>query len=138
MYGYGYNYGQPQPQQPQYGYMQQAGSKTAGLLPYQQVIQVNGKASADSIQLAPNSSVIVADKNAPVIYMCVSDGVGNVTATAYDIMPHQDKPPVDVNGLENRIEKIEKFIAGMEERSNAKPTFRPDKAKPSDTKFSAD
>ena len=63
------------------------------ILPQQQIIQVNGKASVDSIQLAPNSSILVLDTTAPIVWMCVSDGVGRVTSTPYDISVHVETMP---------------------------------------------
>lgn len=83
-------------------------------LPAQQIIQVNGKASVDTIQLAPNSSILVMDTSAPIVWMCVSDGIGKVTATPYDITVHQDKPPVDVDSIENRLSAVESAIMKME------------------------
>lgn len=94
-------------------------------LPQQQIIQVNGKASVDTIQLAPNSSVLVMDTSAPIVWMCVSDGVGKVTSTPYDITVHQDAPPVDVNSIEKRLAAVEgaivKITEGMKnDKSNAR------------------
>lgn len=85
------------------------------LLPKQEVLQANGKASIDALQMAPNSSVLIMDKTAPIIWLCVSDGLGNVTSTPYDIAPHQETPPVDVNALETRIASIETVIAQLQE-----------------------
>lgn len=100
----------------QYGsYYQQPTTPT---LPQQQIIQVNGKASVDTIQLAPNSSVLLMDTTAPIVWMCVSDGVGKTSATAYDIIIHKDKPPIDVESIEQRISKVEKIISEMEGKLN--------------------
>ena len=85
----------------------------ANLLPQQQVIQVNGKASVDSIQLAPNSSVLLMDTSAPIVWVCVSDGLGKVTSTAYDIGEHKQKEEAK---LESRLARIEERISRMEER----------------------
>ena len=102
-------------------------------LPQQQIIQVNGKASVDTIQLAPNSSVLVMDTSAPIVWMCVSDGVGKVTATPYDITVHQEKPPVDVNSIEKRLAAVEGAIATITEgMNNAKSNARGIKSKPND------
>ena len=88
----------------------------------EQVTQVNGKASVDQIQLAPNSSKIVMDTTAPIVWLCVSDGVGRVTATPYDITEHKDAPPIDVSNLEARIANIEAYInRQIEEVENDKP-----------------
>lgn len=106
----------------------QMGQHNAPTLQQQQIIQVNGKASVDTIQLAPNSSVLLMDTTAPMVWMCVSDGVGKVSATAYDIKVHEEKPPVDVATMEERISKLEKIISEMEEKQNAKSyadSFKP-------------
>ena len=81
------------------------------VLPQQQVIQVNGKSSVDSIQMAPNSSVLLMDTSAPIVWLCVSDGVGNVTSTPYDISIHQEKPPVDMQSIEQRLAAVESSLA---------------------------
>lgn len=83
-------------------------------LPAQQIIQVNGKSSVDTIQLAPNSSVLVMDTSAPIVWMCVSDGIGKVTATPYDITVHKDKPTVDVSNIEQRLSAVEKSLTKVE------------------------
>lgn len=87
-------------------------------LPQQQIIQVNGKASVDTIQMAPNSSMLCMDTSAPIVWMCVSDGVGKVTATAYDIKVHAEAPPIDVQSIEQRLAKLESTISRMEVKKN--------------------
>lgn len=86
----------------------------------QQVIQVNGKASVDTIQLAPNSSVLVMDTSAPIVWLCVSDGVGKVTSTPYDIVVHQDEPPADLTSIDTRLKKVETALERLNknEQSN--------------------
>ena len=79
--------------------------------PQQQVIQVDGKASVDMIQLPPNSSELVMDRTAPIVWLCVSDGIGKVTATAYDITPHKDKTAVSMDDVEKRLEAVESKLA---------------------------
>ena len=90
--------------------------QTTPTLPAQQIIQVNGKASVDTIQLAPNSSVLVMDTSAPIVWMCVSDGIGKVTATPYDITVHKDAPPVDVNSIEQRLSTVETALNKLEDK----------------------
>ena len=98
-------------------------------LPQQQIIQVNGKASVDMMQLAPNSSVLAMDNTAPIVWMCVSDGVGKVTATPYDITVHKEEPQPDMKSIEERLVAIESTIAEMERRNDksydAKPKPKP-------------
>lgn len=82
------------------------------ILPSQQIIQVSGKASVEAMQMAPNSSVLVMDTSAPIVWMCVSDGVGRVTATPYDIAIHHDVPAPD--SVEGRLAAVEAAIKRME------------------------
>lgn len=95
-------------------------------LQQEQVTQVNGRASVEQIQLAPNSSKLVMDTTAPIVWLCVSDGVGRVTATPYDITEHKDAPPVDVAGIEQRLATVEAYIAQqMEAANNVKSDAQP-------------
>lgn len=91
------------------------------MLPAQQVLQANGKASIDAIRLAPNSSVFVMDTTAPIVWLCISDSLGNVSATPYDIKQHTEPVPAENQGLEDRLRSLEetvnKLVEGM---SNAK------------------
>lgn len=105
-------------------YMQQTA------LPQQQIVQVNGKSSVDTIHLAPNSSLLAMDTTAPIVWMCVSDGVGKVTSTPYDITVHQEKPIVDISSVETRLSNVEKTISELEGKLNVKPDDNKSKSKP--------
>lgn len=94
------------------------------VLPPQQILQVNGKASIEALRLSPNSSVLVADQTQPVIWKCVSDSMGNVTASAFDISPHKDEAEVEKENLTNtllliseRLERLEKNYESITNRS---------------------
>ena len=100
------------------------------ILPAQQVVQANGKASVDAIRMAPNSSVLVMDTTAPIVWLCVSDGLGNVSPTPYDISPHKDAPAAD--SVEARLSNAEAAINQiMEVLKDGKPDARSAKSKPS-------
>ena len=88
-------------------------------LPAQQVIQVNGKASIHTMQMAPNSSILVMDTTAPIVWLCISDGVGRVTATPYDVSKHIDPPAPD--SVEARLAGIEEALKRMEAELHGKP-----------------
>ena len=72
----------------------------------QEVIRVNGKNGAETYQLPPNSSILLLDESAPLVWLKTTDGAGYATVTAYDIAPHQEEVPVDTKLLENRIIKL--------------------------------
>ena len=99
----------------------------ANILPSQQVIQANGKASIDALRMQPNSSVLVMDSTAPMVWLCVSDGLGNVNSTAYDITPHKETAK-DESGLEARIsaleERMNELVKSNDASAKSKPSVR--------------
>lgn len=137
-----YNSSPYQQYNPYYQYQQFQQHAMQPMLPQQQVIQVNGKASVDTIQLSPNSSILVMDTSAPIVWLCVSDGLGKVTSTPYDITLHKDKQSVEAearSAIEQRVAVLEAAIAEMEEKLNAaKPNVSRIKSKPNDAGDSAD
>ena len=106
------------------------------ILPPQQVYTANGKDSIKAIRLSPNSSVYVMDTTAPIIWLCVSDSLGNVTSTPYDVKEHIEPIPCENQGIEDRLaaleENIKKLMEGNHESNvgTAKPkqNSRPDAA----------
>ena len=108
------------------------------ILPQQQIIQVNGKASIDTLQLAPNSSLLAMDTSAPIVWMCVSDGIGKVTSTPYDIVVHKDEPPVDVKSIESRVAAVEASVLRLEDKLNDKSNVSKSNTKQNSTSNSND
>lgn len=116
-----YGYGQPMMQQMQMrqnDWQQRMQTRNA---PRYEVIQVNGENGARAFAMAPNSSVLLMDATAPIVWLCTTDGAGYLTASAFDITPHQAEKPVDVRTLEERIERLE---AKLSEQSDAAPAKR--------------
>ena len=81
---------------------------TPNMLPPQQVIQVNGKGSVEALRMAPNSSVLVMDTTAPIVWLCTTDGIGSLTATPYDITMHIEETPE--SALEKRLTALEQRL----------------------------
>lgn len=100
------------------------------MLPQQQVIQVNGKASVDTIRLAPNSSVLVLDTSAPLVWLCVSDGVGRVSSVPYTISEYKAETPENaLQSVAERFTAIEERITAMEAKLNNEPDVNLAKSK---------
>ena len=64
--------------------------------------------------MSPNSSVLIADSTQPIVWKCVSDGLGNVTAEAFDITHHKTEEEVEkentnnlLTDISNRLERLE-------------------------------
>ena len=83
-------------------------------LPPQQITTVSGADSIGNLQMAPNSSILVMDQSAPVVYLCQSDGVGKVTSTAYDITPHKDPAIAHQESIDARISALESAVKKLE------------------------
>ena len=80
--------------------------------PHYEIPQVNGEAGAKSFQMAPNSSNLLFDLTVPnLIWLVQTDSAGYLTATPWDVIPHQVQQPVDVNNLEQRVKNLEDMYA---------------------------
>jgi len=86
--------------------------------PRYELIKVRGEAGANNFRMAPNSQALLLDETAPIIWHAQTDGTGYLTLTPYDIMPHQQVPPVDINNLAARVTQLEELISARQ--SNTK------------------
>ena len=75
-----------------------------------EIIRVNGENGAQAFQMAPNSSALLLDETAPIVWFVQTDGAGYKTAKPFSIAPYQPQPPVDVHALEARIKRLEAMI----------------------------
>ena len=87
----------------------------------QEVVKVNGKNGVDAFQIAPNSSALLLDTTASIVWLVQTDGAGYKTSTPYDITPHVPEEEVQFKTLEERISKLEETINA---KSNIKPSAR--------------
>lgn len=76
----------------------------------QEIIKVNGQNGAKAFQMAPNSSALLLDESAPIIWLIQTDGAGYKTEIPYSITPYQAQPEPDINSLEMRIKRLEEII----------------------------
>ena len=84
------------------------------VLPPQQIPQANGKASIDMLMMSPNSSILIADATEPIVWKCVSDSLGNVTAQAFDISPHKTEAEIKQDNMQEIINRLKKLEADYE------------------------
>lgn len=76
----------------------------------QQVIRVNGENGAMALNLAPNSSALVLDETAPIVWLCRTDGAGYKTCTPFPITEPKQVHTPTVQELVERIDKLEARI----------------------------
>ena len=112
------------------------------ILPPQQILQAKGKASIDMLRMSPNSSVLIADETAPIVWKCTSDSLGNVTALPFDISPHKDEEQqaqesltIVVNNLDERLRRLEDVYESFAKGDKSSyEEHRTDKANVADAK----
>lgn len=57
---------------------------------------VDGIEGARAFQVRPNTTMLLMDSNQPICYKKQTDMMGRTVALEiYDLVPHQDKPPVE-------------------------------------------
>ena len=81
----------------------------------QEVVKVSGRNGAEMYQMAPNSSALLLDTTAPIVWLKVTDGAGYPTITAYDIALHEEPKQVDLSALEQRLLRLEERIYAKSE-----------------------
>lgn len=76
----------------------------------QQIIRVNGENGAKAYQMMPNSSALLLDETAAIIWLAQTDGAGYKTVTAYEIKPYSPPEAQSVDDLMKRIERLEAMM----------------------------
>lgn len=97
-------------------------------LPHYTIIEVNGEAGAQSIRMAPNSSVILADKTGATVWFAMTDGAGYLTVTPYDLVPHKTQSQNTLDDLIQRVTQLEETINARQ--SNSQPVKQTKKQQP--------
>ncbi len=75
--------------------------------PSQQIIRVNGENGAKAYSMAPNSSVLLLDESAPIIWLKQTDGAGYPNLTPYKIEPYTPEPQPDMHDVLARLKRLE-------------------------------
>lgn len=84
-----------------------------------EIPQVSGEDGARAYQLPPNSSILLMDNSAPIVWCKVTDGGGFPTIKGFDLAPHQDAGASSVSNLESRVARLEEVIASAAKSNNA-------------------
>ena len=88
-------------------------------LPQMQVVRVKGRPGAEAYTMGPNCSALLLDEGGALVWLCVTDGAGYKTISAYDITPHKDEPTPDLGSIESRISKLEDRINELTANTSA-------------------
>ena len=88
----------------------------------QEVIRVNGRNGAEAYQMAPNSSILLLDETAPIVWLKTTDGASYPTLNGYVISPlkaNGNEHPELVE-LEERIQKLEEAFNNVTKSNTSK------------------
>ena len=104
-------------------------------LPKYNIIKVSGRQGANTFEMGPDSSIFLADEKEDIIWFVKTDGAGYKTVTPLDVSPHIDKPPVDINVLNDKILRIEELVSTiMEEIKNGRVSIGVNESNDSESK----
>lgn len=81
----------------------------------QQIIKVNGENGARAYQMMPNSSALLLDETAPLVWLKETDSVGYPTLSAFKIEPYVPEPQPDFKELMDRITSLEERLKNNEQ-----------------------
>lgn len=82
--------------------------------PQMQAVRVSGENGVDAFQIGPNSSVLLLDETAPIVWLVQTDGAGYKTKTPYDISPHTPEPLPEIKSMDERLDIIDKRLQAIE------------------------
>ena len=91
----------------------------------QEIVKVNGENGARAFQIAPNSSALLLDESNPIVWLVQTDGAGYKTVSPYSITPYQPAPPVDLNDIETRLQRLEAKVNESYNFSNEHKEHKP-------------
>ena len=83
--------------------------------PRMEVIRVSGENGVDAFQMGPNSSALLLDETAPIVWLVQTDGAGYKTKTPYDIVVHTPEPSPEIKNMDERLASIDKRLQAIEE-----------------------
>lgn len=100
--------------------------------PQQEVLKINGRNGANTLSLAPNSSLLALDMMAPLVWLIQTDGAGYKQITPYDISPHNENNnqvdmPSIVQTFDERISNLERMV--LNDKSDSQSTTKRTKSK---------
>lgn len=106
------------------------------MYPYQnfqsnQVVRVTGEAGARAYQMMPNSSALLLDETAPLVWLVQTDGAGYKTLSPYTITIYKPEPEPDLRELMARITRLEdKLNESYFSSAKPQPATQPGKSDP--------
>ena len=81
-------------------------------LPVYKAEPIHGENAAWQFPMGPNSEIWLPDANKDLIWWIRTDVNGARSVMPFDVKPHEETPPVDMNDLAARLAAVEEWING--------------------------
>lgn len=81
---------------------------------------IHGENAAWQFPMGPNSEIYLPDADKDIIWWIRTDATGNRTVTPFDVLPHKEPEPVDMNSILERLNNLEEKLNAKQNKSNAK------------------
>ena len=81
---------------------------------------IHGENAAWQFPMGNNSEIYLPDADKDIIWWIRTDMNGNRTVTPFDVAPHVEPEPVDVNAILARLNALEEKVNAKQNKSNAK------------------
>ena len=92
---------------PYYGYQPQMQMPSNQI---QQITKVTGENGARTYAIGPNSSALLLDETAPLVWLVQTDGAGYKTITPFTITKYEPEPAPDYGSIMDRLTRLEEKV----------------------------
>lgn len=89
-------------------------------LPQYNAAPIHGAQAANAFPMGANSEIYLPDADQDIIWWIRTDAMGNRTVLPFDVTPHKEPEPVDLNQIMERLNALEEKVNAKQNKSNAK------------------
>ena len=101
-------------------YQQGWGNYMPQKLPTYSATPIHGQNAAWQFPMGANSEIYLPDADQDIIWWIRTDSNGNRSVQAFDVTPHKDPEPVDIDNIIARLGAVEEWINAKSNKSNTK------------------
>ena len=81
---------------------------------------IHGENAAWQFPMGANSEIYLPDADRDIIWWIRTDAQGNKNVMPFDVIPHKEPEPVDMNSILERLNMLEEKVNAKQNKSNAK------------------
>lgn len=89
-------------------------------LPVYSASPIHGQNAAWQFPMGANSEIYLPDADQDIIWWIRTDMNGNRSVQPFDVTPHKEPEPVDIDSIMARLGAVEEWINAKSNKSNAK------------------